>query len=86
MATPSLSAAMARKEFSDLVSRVAYGKERQILTRRGRPVAALIPLEDLELLERLEERVDLALALEALAEADATGSRPWEVVKNELGI
>ncbi len=81
-----LSATMARKEFSELVNRVAYGKVRQVLTRRGKAVAAVIPLEDLELLERLEERVDLALALDALAEAEAKGTQPWEAVKGELGL
>ena len=86
MASESLSIATARKEFSELVNRVAYGKARQVLTRRGKAVAAVVPLEDLELLERLEEQVDLALALEALAEAQAEGTHPWEAVKAELGL
>jgi prevent-host-death family protein len=32
------------------MNRAAYGKEQVILTRRGRPFVALVPLEDIELL------------------------------------
>lgn len=35
--------AEAKKHFSELVSRVAYGKERIIITKRGKPLAMLIP-------------------------------------------
>ncbi|MFC5746603.1 type II toxin-antitoxin system prevent-host-death family antitoxin [Actinomadura rugatobispora] len=49
----------ARKEFADLVNRVAYTGERIALTRRGKVMAALVSAEDLELLESLrEERLD----------------------------
>jgi prevent-host-death family protein len=51
----------ARKEFADLVNRVAYTGERVALTRRGKIMAALVSAEDLELLESLRSgRVDLA--------------------------
>ncbi|MGP4028108.1 type II toxin-antitoxin system Phd/YefM family antitoxin [Actinomadura sp. 3N407] len=43
----------ARKEFADLVNRVAYTGERVALTRRGKIMAALVSAEDLELLESL---------------------------------
>jgi prevent-host-death family protein len=41
----------AARGFSEVVSRVAYARERLILTRRGRPLAAIVPIEDLEELE-----------------------------------
>jgi len=34
-----------------VVSRVAYARERLILTRRGRKLAAIVQIEDLEELE-----------------------------------
>jgi prevent-host-death family protein len=37
----------ARAQFSALVNRVGFGKERIILSRHGRPLVALIPAEDL---------------------------------------
>ncbi|WP_207945254.1 type II toxin-antitoxin system Phd/YefM family antitoxin, partial [Actinomadura rubrisoli] len=50
----------ARKEFADLVNRVAYTGERVALTRRGKIMAALVSAEDLELLESLRSgRLDL---------------------------
>jgi prevent-host-death family protein len=44
----------ARDELADLVSRVAYGHERIILTRHSKPVACLVSPEDLARLEELE--------------------------------
>ncbi len=51
-----ITAAEARKQFSDVINRAAYGRERIVVTRRGKPVAAIIPPEDLALLEGIEER------------------------------
>jgi prevent-host-death family protein len=42
----------ARDELADLVNRVAYGDERVVLTRHGRPVAALVSPGDLSVLEQ----------------------------------
>jgi len=66
---PLLDATTARDEFSDLLNRAAYGKERVILTRRGRELAAVVPIEDVRLLEELEARMELQDARAALAEA-----------------
>ena len=48
----------AREAFSEILNRSACGKERIILTRRGKGVAALVPLEDLALVEAAEDRQD----------------------------
>ena len=80
----------ARDQLSDLVNRAAYGKERIVLTRRGKGIAALIPLDDLlaleQMMSRLEDQADLEAAWKALAEAKRKGSVPWEQVKEELGL
>ena len=47
----TLGATKARDTFGDTLNRVAYGKERIVLTRRGKPIAALVPLADLERLD-----------------------------------
>ncbi|GAA1523358.1 type II toxin-antitoxin system Phd/YefM family antitoxin [Actinomadura kijaniata] len=50
----------ARKVLADLINRVVYGGEEVLLTRHGRPVAALVSPEDLELLRLVKSgRVDL---------------------------
>jgi len=60
-----MSTVEARDHLSDLINRVAYGKNRIVLTRRSQNVVAVVPLEDLELLEKLEDYIDLKEALEA---------------------
>ena len=80
----TVSAAHARKNFSDLVNTVAYGGEPVILTRRGKKIAALISLEELELLQLLEERIDIAEARKALTEPGDNIAA--ETVWQELGL
>ena len=58
--------------------------QRFIVQRRGKDVAALVPLEDLDALERLEDEADLRAAREALAEPGP--NIPWEKVKADLGL
>lgn len=57
-----------RNTFSDYLNRASYQGERIIIERRGKPVAALVPLSDVELLERLENEADLKAALKARKE------------------
>jgi len=79
-----LAVADARKNFSDAVNRVAYGKERVVLKRRGKGIAALVPIEDLEAIEALEDRIDLALARKALKEKGKPVS--LAALKKRLGL
>ena len=50
----------ARKNFSELVARVAFGGARVIVERRGKPMAALISMHDLQRLEELEGQLGSA--------------------------
>ena len=45
MKTPaeSVNVAEAKRRLSDLLGRVAYGGETVVITRRGRPMAKLVP-------------------------------------------
>jgi len=45
----------ARKEFAELMARVAYGEERIIVERRGKPMMAWISMEDLGRLEAMQQ-------------------------------
>jgi prevent-host-death family protein len=80
----ALSTAEARDQFSDVINRAAYGKERIALTRRGKALVAVAPIEDVELLRELEDYYD-AKAAEALEDVRIHGTIPWEQVKAELG-
>ncbi len=84
-ATGHIGVSEARESFAELVNRAAYGHERVLVARRGRPVAAIVPIEDVELLERLEDEFDLELAREALADPENAVPIPWEQVEAELG-
>ncbi|HLQ54663.1 MAG TPA: type II toxin-antitoxin system Phd/YefM family antitoxin [Streptosporangiaceae bacterium] len=58
--TREIPVTQARDELADLVNRVAYGHERIILTRHSKPVACIVPPEDLAWLEqRGQERINL---------------------------
>lgn len=76
----------ARAQFSEIINRAAFGKERVTLTRRGKEIVAVVPIEDVRLLEALEDKIDLEEARAALAEAKKKGTVPWEKIKKELGI
>ncbi len=76
----------ARAQFSEIINRAAFGKERMILTRRGKEIVAVVPIEDVKLLEALEDKMDLEEAREALAEAKKKGTISWEKMKRELGL
>ena len=82
----SIDTSVARDGLSDTLNRVSYGKERIVIKRHGKEVAALVPMEDLEFLEELEDRLDLEEAREALLEAGEKGTLPWKMVKKDLGL
>ena len=67
----TISTADARKHFADIVNKVAYGKEPIVLTRRGQKIAALVSIEELELLQQIEDHIDIEDAKKALEEAGA---------------
>jgi prevent-host-death family protein len=77
-----IASSTARSEFADIVNRVAYAGERVIVHRRKKPVAAVVPLSDLELLEQLEDRIDLEDARKRLTEPTVS----WAKIKKELGL
>lgn len=79
----SLPVSKARQELAELINRVAYKGERIVIERHGKDVAALVPTEDLQVLESLEDRIDLEDARKALKEK---GAIPWEKVKADLGL
>jgi prevent-host-death family protein len=85
-----LNVSKAQEEFPDIVNRAANGKERTIVSRRGKDLVAVIPIEDLRLLERLAreemDRIDIEDARAALKEAEEKGTIPLEEVRKRLGL
>ena len=77
-----ISAADARKKFANIINRVAYGKESFVLTRRGVPLAAIVSIDDLKLLQEIEEQMDIDDAWKARNEPGENIS--WEKLREEL--
>jgi prevent-host-death family protein len=72
-----------RKDLAEILNRVAYGGQRVVLHRRGKNAAALVSMEDLALLEKLEDESDVRAARRALKEKGAVS---LETVKADLGM
>lgn len=50
-----INSGAARSELPELLSRAAYAHEHAVIARRGKPLAALISMEEYRLFERLLE-------------------------------
>ena len=79
-----ISTADARKKFANIINQVAFGEDSFVLTRRGEPIAAIVSMKELKLLQDLEDQIDIDDAWEA--KKDAGESIPWEELKNELEL
>jgi prevent-host-death family protein len=77
-----MSTSAARQRFSEIVNKAEFSGQRTILHRRKKPVAAVVPIEDIELLERYEDELDARLAKKARREKTI----PWEKLKKDLGL
>jgi len=65
-----ISSAEARKSFSELLNNAAYAKRRTIITKSGKPAAAIVPIEDLEMIEKIEDYIDIKEADKILKSND----------------
>lgn len=81
-----LSTSEAREGFSDTVSRVFYKGERIILKRHGKELAAIIPIEDLKMLEELEDRLDRDEIKKIRQEIKKKGTISWDKIKSDLAL
>jgi len=71
MANPApdtVSLATLRNSLGEIINRVAYTRDRTIVSKHGKRMAAIVPIEELELLEQLELQADSAALEEARAE------------------
>ena len=66
---------------SEALKRLGYRPGERVVLKRNK--AAIIPIEDLELLEELEDQIDVIASKKALAEGKGI---PLEQLKKELGL
>ena len=70
-----ISVSMVRQNLSKIIDGIRVDGERILVTQHGRPVAAVIDVEDLKLLQLLEDRMDVAEARRRMKEpADTVSS------------
>ncbi len=73
----TISVADAKNHLSEFIARSCHGHERFIITRRDKPVAALVSIDDMRIIEQHEERQGLAAVAGSWPEfaelADAMG-------------
>jgi prevent-host-death family protein len=79
----TIEASRLRQEISAALNTVAFGGERIAINRHGKPVAVLVSVDDLKILEALDDQEDLKRAKKALKEK---GSVPWAEAKKKLGL
>lgn len=80
----SFSVTQARKDLGDIFGEVNYHKERIVLTNHKKRVA-IVPIEDLEILEALENAADIHEAELALKETKEKGTISLKEMKKRLG-
>jgi prevent-host-death family protein len=49
MIEEKVNIAEAKKHFSELLGRVAYGKKHILITKRGKPMARLVPADQIDM-------------------------------------
>ena len=79
-----ITTANARKKFSNIINRVAYSDESFVLTRRGEPIAAIVSMKELKVLQELENQMDIEDAWKAKNEPGEPVA--WEDLKKELEL
>ncbi|HCO95380.1 MAG TPA: type II toxin-antitoxin system prevent-host-death family antitoxin [Phycisphaerales bacterium] len=79
----TVSMTEARHVLTELADQVRISGERVCISKNNKPALALVPLEDVRLLEMLEDMIDLKEALEALEEP---GGIYHEAFKKKLGL
>ncbi len=83
MKVKTITSAKARESFSELLNETGFGGHRIVVTRKGKAVAAIVPLEDLDIIQQFEDQKDSAQALHILSDP---GSEyiSWNQAKKEL--
>jgi prevent-host-death family protein len=72
-----------REHLADVTNEVAFAGDRVCIERNGKPFVAIVSVEDMQLLEYLEDRMDLEIAKKAMKRNDFVS---WKQAKKELGL
>ena len=81
-----VTTAEARKNMAELLNRAAYGKERFVVTRHGKELVAIVPLEEVTLLDRLRTLLSSKNFEAALAAMHESEPQQWDEVRRDLDL
>lgn len=80
----------ARDELTSLPDRLSHTHETVTVTRRGKPVLAILPWEEyealVETLDVLSDKELMAALSQGIKEARQGKGIPWEKAKRKLGL
>lgn len=78
-----VSMTKARQDFTNIANRVMFGDERICIQKNNKDAVALVPVEDLEILEAIEDQIDIRAAKAALKKGKFID---LEVLAKQLGV
>ncbi len=81
-----VNSAEAKKQLGQILARTARTKRRIMVTSWGKDVAAVVHIEDVQLFEEIEDRLDLDEARAALASVKREGTVAWKKIKRDLRL
>lgn len=81
-----IAASETREQMSEVISRVAYGHERVVVTRNGKPQVAIVSMDDLEQLKTLDRQAAAGAVarLRAKASSGKAGRLSDEEIEAEV--
>lgn len=56
MIEETITTVLAREKMADLINKVGYENKRIVITRRKKPLAALVSMDDLKILEDIKRK------------------------------
>jgi len=73
-----------RGNLADYIDHVSQEREPIVITRHGHPAVALVNLDDLRIIERIERQVDEIIAHAVLEELKERKAIPWDEALKQL--
>jgi len=78
-----VSMTKARQDFTNIANRVMFGDERICIQKNNKAAFALVPVEDVQILEALEDQIDVQAAKAAIKKGKFID---LEILAKELGV
>lgn len=83
MDVKTVNSAKARSTFSEILNETGFGGRRIVVTRKGKAIAAVVSIQDLEAIQAIEDEKDISEAKRILSDPKSEFI-PWEQAKREL--